>query len=88
VGRYTANPASWITVTSAFSVVLRGSRKGGKYETPAQLRDPQLERAEACVEAALAIAVAIVERISKCSCRPAPIGPLLPSRFVRHEIGP
>ena len=24
--------ASWITVTSAFSAVLRGSRKGGKYE--------------------------------------------------------
>jgi transposase-like protein len=24
--------ASWITVTSAFSAVLRGSRNGGKYE--------------------------------------------------------
>ena len=24
--------ASWITVTSAFSAVLRGSRKGGKYD--------------------------------------------------------
>ena len=49
--------ASWITVTSAFSAVLRGSRNGGKYEPLAQLGDAQLQRAEARVEAAVAIAV-------------------------------
>src|ERR1700746_193442 len=51
--------ASWITVTSAFSAVLRGSRNGG------QLWKPQLKRAEARVEAALAVSVALIERVGR-----------------------
>ena len=42
--------ASWITVTSAFSAVLRSSRKGGKYEPWRSLGISQLERAQAGVE--------------------------------------
>src|SRR5262245_55906452 len=55
--------ASWITVTSAFSAVLRGSRNGRKYD-PWQLGDAQLQRAEPRVEAALAIAVAVIEPLA------------------------
>jgi hypothetical protein len=50
-------------VTSAFSAVLRGSRNGGKYDPWAQLGDAQLERAKPRVEAALAIAIPVIEPI-------------------------
>ena len=51
-------------MTSAFSAVLRGSRKGGKYEPVAQLGNAQLQRAEPRVEAALAIPVAVIEPVA------------------------
>src|SRR5215472_11644454 len=56
--------ASWITVTSAFSAVLRGSRNGGKVRSLAQLGDAQLQRAEARVQTTLAISVAVIEPVS------------------------
>ena len=62
--------ASWMTVTSAFSAVLRGSRKGGNYEPWRSFRHPQLERAQARVGAALAITIAVIEPFGRALMTP------------------
>src|SRR3954470_1648695 len=50
--------ASWITATSAFSDVRRGSRNPRKEGALPQLRHPQVQRAEPRLQLALTIAVA------------------------------
>ena len=81
--------ASWITDTSAFSTVRRGSRKRGKVRSLAQLRDAQVERAEPRLQRPVAIAVAVGRaarpRVHAGRRRPAP-----PRRLhddLQHRLG-
>src|SRR5512144_2491265 len=57
--------ASWMTDTSAFSTVRRGSRKPGKYDPLAQFRDAQAERAQPRLQRPVAITVAAGEPIGR-----------------------